>query len=61
MYAISFNHSIDIEFAELVEPVGPLRPTDGHGTLTTRSSRTSRLTSPAPGGNLQQVLACLIA
>ena len=38
MYAIDFNRDIDIEFAELVEPVAVRAPkprcADGHGTLT---------------------------
>ena len=38
MYAIDINRDIDIEFAELVEPVAVRAPkprcADGHGTLT---------------------------
>ena len=38
MYAIDINQDVDIEFAELVEPVAKRAPkprcADGHGTLT---------------------------
>jgi hypothetical protein len=64
MYAIDFNRDIDIdiEFAELVEPVAVRAPkprcADGHGTLTHLFLLGHPARHRSRQGNLQQVLAC---